>query len=89
MLILDKLWSGDLDPSGRPLSQRPTYSRCQGEVLEAEERLMEVLAPEEKTRLEDYDTAWATQAAALEQDAFFTGFRLAGLLLLDILGGAQ
>lgn len=86
MLILDKLWNGELKPSGRRVSGFSQYS---GAVDRAEEELLAVLPPEGKSRLEVYDNAWVTQAAALEKDAFFTGFRMAGLLLLDMIRGAD
>lgn len=89
MLILDKLWHGDLDPAGRSVKRIPGHPRHQEEVFQAEERLQELLSPEGKARLEDFDTAWVHLAAAMEQDAFITGFRMAGLLILDILCGAD
>lgn len=86
MLILDKLWNGELDPSGRRING---LSQSRREMDQAEEQLMEVLPPEGRKCFEAYDNAWVTQAAALEKDAFFTGFRMAGLLLLDIIRGAD
>lgn len=86
MLILDKLWNGEIDPSGRRI---PGLSRYSGEINRAEEELLAVLPPEGQSRFEAYDNAWVSMAAALEKDAFCTGFRTAGLLLLDVLWGGE
>lgn len=86
MLILDKLWSGEVNPSGRRVAGLSRYSR---EVDRAEDELLAVLPPEGQSLFEAYDNAWVSMAAAQEKDAFFTGFRTAGLLLLDILRGGD
>lgn len=84
MLILDKLWDGALNPSGR--RQGASYSKTIGEVARAEQALLDILSPEGKKILEAYDDRWVALCAIQERDAFFTGFRIAGQLLLDILG---
>lgn len=85
MLILDQLWDGELDPSGRRI-RGDEYSRWVKEMAQAEDRLLKVLSPEGKSLFEAFDTQSTALTGFLERDAFYTGFRMAGLLLLDILG---
>lgn len=89
MLILDKLWNGELDLAGRSMGDRPGYSQCLHRVSQAKAELMGGLTPEGKACFGNYEESQSELAGFLERDAFFAGFRTGGLLMLDLLQGME
>lgn len=86
MLILDKLWHGEVYPAERTIHKTPEYLQALREMEQAEVRLMKALSPEGKQLAEDYSSCLLSMAGYLERDAFIAGFRMAGAFLLDTLG---
>lgn len=85
MLILDKLWNGEPNPSGRRI-QNVAYSQCMQEVGRAEENLLSILTAEGKALFDAYDDKSTALLQLREEDAFAEGFRMAVMILLDIFG---
>lgn len=89
MRILDKLWNGELNPAERKVGDHAAYSQCLHQMNQAEKALMAHLSPEAKICFDNYEARRGDLAQFLERDAFSFGFRVAGLLMLDVLGGTE
>ena len=70
------LYYGNPPPYERKPPEPSEADRLYGEVRRKREALAAVLTPDQRTLLEDYDTALDTLAEKREQGRFAEGFRL-------------
>ena len=87
MSILEELWRGRLAPGSQKVEAGTDYARYQHEFQEEEARFSESLSPEAR---DAYDALCEKQtflSYMTERDSFIKGFRLAGLLALEVVSG--
>lgn len=87
MSILEELWRGRLAPGSQKVEEGTDYARYQHEFQEEEARFSESLSPEAR---DAYDALCEKQtflSYMTERDSFIKGFRLAGLLALEVVSG--
>ena len=87
MSMLEELWRGRLAPGNQKVVEGTDYAKYQHELQEEEERFSESLPQEAR---EAYDALCEKQtflSYMAERDSFIKGFRLAGLLALEVVSG--
>ena len=87
MSLLVELWRGRLAPGSQKVEEDTDYARYQHEFQEEEARFSESLSPEAR---DAYDALCEKQtflSYMTERDSFIKGFRLAGLLALEVVSG--
>ena len=87
MSMLEELWRGRLAPGNQKVVEGTDYAKYQHEFQEEEERFSDSLSQEAR---EAYDALCEKQtflSYMAERDSFIKGFRLAGLLALEVVSG--
>ena len=87
MSLLEELWRGRLAPGSQKVEEGTDYARYQHVFQEEEARFSESLSPEAR---DAYDALCEKQtflSYMTERDSFIKGFRLAGLLALEVVSG--
>lgn len=86
MLILEKLWHGQIDPSERQVREDSEYQRISHEAIECMLTFHRELSTEGKSAFDEYYEKEQLLADISEQDAFIKGVRIGAKIILDILG---
>ena len=83
--IIRQLFYGELHPWERFVSNDSDLRKASRYVGKLVEEWKKHLSPEESERLQEIVDALYQYSSILEADAFETGFRLGGKIMLDIL----
>ncbi len=86
MYVLKNLFWGNISPTERSVRPGSDYKKASIQICEQIDRLLEILTPEEKERLEAIDSLRNNMAALAEEDMFIYGFRLGARMMLDVMG---
>ena len=84
MYILEELW-WDYEAEKSGTEHSAEYKKRQKALCRAEERFEEVLPPELKKMFEEVEEAEWSLCAETECEAFVSGVRCGGKLMLDLL----
>ena len=85
MLVLDKLWRGEISPSNTHVKRGSEYSKLLKDLGKREEAIQEELTEEGRDLFTDIQDLQIELSARESQEAFTQGFRLGVCLLLDAL----
>ena len=84
MLVLDRLWQGDLSPCEKVIRRGGKYDRLIASLCQTEDELRAELNPKGEELLKKYiDTQLELQTVE-SRETFFEGFRMAAGLFLDV-----
>ena len=89
MYVLDKLWRGEITPSERLVRSGSDYQKVSSQRNAEMKRLLELLSPEAKERLEVVETLKYDMTMLSEEDVFIYGFQLGARIMLDVMGTYQ
>ena len=87
MSILEELWRGRLAPGNQKVEEGSDYAKYQHEFQEEEERFSNSLSPELRAAYDALCEKQSFLSNLSERDSFIKGFRLAGLLALEVVSG--
>lgn len=85
MLILEKLWKGDVAPGERCYIPKGEYSKSYEMMVESEEYLRKHLTGEDLQQFQQFRDAELNMSRLSDFNSFAEGFRLGALLMLDVL----
>ena len=86
MLVLNRLWRGDLSPSQNPIRKGSEYETVLSRLCEMEDRISKGLTEQGK---KDFTAFTMTQSelSSIESEAvFIEGFRMGAQMMLDAIG---
>lgn len=86
MLILEKLWKGDVAPGERCHISKGEYSKSYSAMVDSEEYLYKHLTGEDLQQFQQFRDAELNLSRLSDFNSFAEGFRLGALLMLDIFG---
>ena len=86
MLILEKLWNGEITPFEREILEKSEYQKISRRTTELQKAIYKELSAEGKTAFDEYCEKEQQLTDISEQDAFIKGVRIGAKLILDILG---
>lgn len=86
MLILEKLWKGDVAPGERCHISKEEYSKSYAAMVDSEEYLRKHLTGEALQQFQQFRDAELKLSRLSDFNSFAEGFRLGALLMLDVLG---
>ena len=86
MLILEKLWKGDVAPGERCHISKEEYSKSYAAMVDSEEYLRKHLTGEDLQQFQQFRDAELNLSRLSDFDNFAEGFRLGALLILDVFG---
>lgn len=86
MLILEKLWKGDVAPGERCHISKGEYSKSYAAMVDSEEYLRKHLTGEDLQQFQQFWDAELNLSRLSDFNSFAEGFRLGALLMLDVLG---
>ena len=85
MLVLDKLWRGEISPYNTHIKKGSEYSQVMKELSRQEAAIQEELTEKGRDLFTDIQDLQIDLSARETQEAFTQGFRLGMCLLLDAL----
>ena len=85
MQILEELYVGDVRPGERSFKRNSQYGRALNESSDALDRLIAVLAEEQKTLLEEFLDAQREVTVLTDAETFIDGFRTGAKIMMDVL----
>ena len=86
MLVLEKLWKGDVAPGERCHISREEYSKSYAAMVDSEEYLRKHLTGEALQQFQQFRDAELNLSRLSDFNSFAEGFQLGALLILDVLG---
>lgn len=86
MLILEKLWKGEVAPGERCHISKGEYSKSYAAMVNSEEYLRKYLTGEDLQQFQQFRDAELNMSRLSDFDNFAEGFQLGALLMLDVLG---
>lgn len=86
MLILEKLWQGEITPFEREILENSQCQKISRRTTELQKAIYKELSAEGKTVFDEYCEKEQQLTDISEQDAFIKGVRIGAKLILDILG---
>ncbi len=89
MLILDKLWRGDVAPGERRYRPNREYGKHFQKIEQCEGTIKAELSDAGKVAFADYADAVAEVKAMGECDNFIEGFRMGVMVMLDVFYPAE
>ena len=86
MYVLEDLWKGNIDPSGRAIREGSEYQKISHEAIECMNAFHKELSAEGKKVFDEYYSKEMILADLSEQDAFIKGIRFGAQFILDVIG---
>ena len=86
MLILEKLWNGEISPWERAVQENSEYEALSHRTAELQSMIYKELSAEGRAVFDEYNDKEEQLADISEQDAFIKGVQIGARLVLDILG---
>ena len=87
MSILEALWRGNLAPGNQRVEEGSEYDKLQSELRQEEEKFRDSLTPDAQAAYDALCEKQTFLSYMAERDSFIKGFRLAGLLALEVVSG--
>ncbi len=84
MLLLDKLWEGEISPGERRYRPGKEYGKHLQKMEKCENAIKAELSEQGKVAFEDFLSADSAISAMEGCDSFIAGFRMATLMMLDV-----
>lgn len=81
--VLEKLFDGELDPSGRDIRNSPQYKKELKQLIAAENMLCATFGEEQKALFEEYVYRGYRASDAEMKDKFKYGFRLGMMMTME------
>ena len=85
MLVIDKLWNGEISPSERYCRKNSPAQELNDELAEKSQALERAMSEEIKPLWEDYSAVRSRIEMLESEDAYIEGVRFGVLLMLDVL----
>ena len=85
MLVLDKLWRGEISPSERYIRRGSEYEKLLKALSRKEELLRQQLTPEGTEILAAYQKLQMDMGAIENKETFLEAFRMGAGMILDVL----
>ena len=89
MLILEKLWKGELAPGEGCHFSKGEYSKSYAAMVDSEAYLRKHLTGEDLQQFQQFRDAELNLSRLSDFNSFAEGFQLGALLMLDVLGGSK
>lgn len=86
MLILEKLWQGEISPIERGVLENSEYQTLSRRTAELQSMLYKELSAEGRAFFDEYNDKEELLSGIAEQDAFIKGIRVGAKFILDICG---
>ena len=86
MLILEKLWKGDVAPDERCHISKGEYPKSYTSMVDSEEYLRKHLTGEDLQQFQQFRDAELNLSRVSDFNGFAEGFQLGALLMLDVFG---
>ena len=83
MRMIEDLFYGNVCPCDKHLTHRSKYSHLLDLAVKNEEKLSELLSPQQKEQLEKFKDCIDDMTNILEKEAFIDGFRLGVKLIAE------
>ena len=84
MDIIEELFFGRIYPSDQSRPDTKEYGEAMKQVVETNDKLLEMLTPEQEKCLEDYKSAAGSANAMVELEIFRQGFQLGAQLYQEM-----
>lgn len=85
MLILEKLWNGEIAPWERAVQENSEYETLSRRTAELQSMIYKELSAEARAIFDEYNDKEEQLADISEQDAFIKGVRIGAQFILDII----
>ena len=89
MLILEDLYFGDVQPSERSFKRNSQYAKALDDLVKAGDALTDTLTEKQKEMFEEFMTAQREVTVLTDCETFIYAFRLAAMIMIDVLTGGQ
>lgn len=89
MLLLDKLWKGDIAPCEGRYHPSTEYSKAMGTMERCDDTLKAHLSEEDYRLFREYADATISTACIESCDNFIEGFRMGAKMMMDILADSN
>ena len=86
MLILEKLWQGEISPIERGVLENSEYQTLSHQTTEMQSVIYKELSAEGRAIFDEYNDKQEQLTNIGEQDAFIKGVRIGAKFILDIYG---